>query len=93
MTSDSVGLHGLWVDLLMPLDANLDIHHTKLYTHIQTLAVKGIAGIVLFGPSGEGDAFSCDERIDAIRQLLIEASRLKTWPSMLHSPPSGTASS
>ncbi len=70
MTSDSVGLHGLWVDLLMPLDANLDIHHAKLYTHIQTLAVKGIAGIVLFGPSGEGDAFSCDERIDAIRQLL-----------------------
>ena len=70
MTSDSVGLHGLWVDLLMPLDANLSIQHAKLYTHIQTLAAKGIAGIVLFGPSGEGDAFSCDERIDTVKQLI-----------------------
>lgn len=70
MTAGSNRLQGVWVDALMPLNADLTLHHAKLATHIRTLGVKGIQGVVLFGPAGEGLSFSAAERLDAVRQLL-----------------------
>ena len=70
MTADSRGLQGVWVDALMPLNPDLTLHHSKLATHIRTLGVKGVQGVILFGPTGEGLAFSAAERIEAIQQLM-----------------------
>jgi 4-hydroxy-tetrahydrodipicolinate synthase len=62
-------LQGVWADLLMPLDEDLSINHKKLYTHVQTLAAKGVRGLVLFGRCGEGAAFTPVERVELIRFL------------------------
>ena len=70
MTAGSSGLQGVWVDVLMPLHPDLTLHHGKLVTHIRTLAVKGIQGVVLFGPAGEGLSFSAKERLEAVKQLI-----------------------
>jgi len=70
MTAVSRGLQGVWVDVLMPLHPDLTLHHGKLLTHIRTLAVKGIQGVVLFGPAGEGLSFSAAERLEAVKQLI-----------------------
>ena len=72
MTAGSKGLQGVWVDVLMPFKADLTLHHAKLMTHIRTLAVKGIQGVVLFGPGGEGLSFSSAERLDAVKHLLSQ---------------------
>ena len=69
MTTGSSALQGVWVDVLMPLHPDLTLHHSKLITHIRTLAVKGIQGVVLFGPAGEGLSFSATERLQAVKQL------------------------
>ncbi|MEY3490474.1 MAG: hypothetical protein RL655_2042 [Pseudomonadota bacterium] len=69
MTTGSSALQGVWVDVLMPLQPDLTLHHSKLITHIRTLAVKGIQGVVLFGPAGEGLSFSATERLEAVKQL------------------------
>jgi dihydrodipicolinate synthase/N-acetylneuraminate lyase len=70
MTADLRGLPGVWVDALIPLNPDLTPHHGKLATHIRTLAVKGIQGIVLFGPAGEGLSFSATERLETVKQLI-----------------------
>jgi 4-hydroxy-tetrahydrodipicolinate synthase len=70
MTTVSRGLSGVWVDVLMPLNPDLTLNHVKLATHVRTLAVKRIQGIVMFGPAGEGLAFSASERLDAVKQLI-----------------------
>lgn len=70
MTTGSRALQGVWVDVLMPLHPDLTLHHAKLITHIRTLAVKGIQGVVLFGPAGEGLSFSAKERLEAVKQLV-----------------------
>lgn len=70
MTAGSNRLQGVWVDALMPLNADLTLHHGKLATHVRTLGVKGIQGVVLFGPAGEGLSFSATERLDAVKQLM-----------------------
>ncbi len=69
MTTGTSSLQGVWVDVLMPLQPDLTLHHGKLITHIRTLAVKGIQGVVLFGPAGEGLSFSAKERLEAVKQL------------------------
>ena len=70
MTTDVRVLTGVWVDVLIPLTPDLLVDHVKLATHIRTLGVKGVAGVVLFGPAGEGAAFSAAERLDTVKQLL-----------------------
>jgi dihydrodipicolinate synthase/N-acetylneuraminate lyase len=45
-------LQGVWADLLMPLNEDLSIKNAKLYTHVQTLAAKGVHGLLLFGRCG-----------------------------------------
>ena len=63
-------LKGVWADLLLPLNEDLSINHKKLYTHVQTLAAKGVHGLVLFGRCGEGSSFSPVERIEAVKFLI-----------------------
>jgi len=63
-------LQGVWVDLLMPLNEDLSINHKKLYTHVQTLAAKGVHGLVLFGRCGEGAAFGPVERVELVKFLI-----------------------
>ena len=70
MATSGTGLQGLWVELLTPLTEDLFIHHSKLSTHVQTLAAKGIQGVVMFSHVGEGDSFNAAERLDAIKQLM-----------------------
>ena len=70
MATSGTGLQGLWVELLNPLTEDLFIHHSKLSTHVQTLAAKGIQGVVMFSHVGEGDSFNAAERLDAIKQLM-----------------------
>ena len=82
MTTGSNRLHGVWVDALMPLNADLTLHHGKLVTHIRTLGVKGVQGVVLFGPAGEGLSFSATERLDAVRQLMSHG--IKGHDILLH---------
>ena len=70
MATASVGLQGLWVELLTPLTEELFVHHAKLATHVQTLGAKGVQGVVMFSQVGEGDAFNAAERLDAVKQLM-----------------------
>jgi len=70
MATASVGLQGLWVELLTPLTEDLFIHHAKLSTHVKTLGAKGIQGVVMFSHVGEGDSFNAAERLDAVKQLM-----------------------
>lgn len=70
MATASVGLQGLWVELLTPLTEDLFIHHAKLSTHVKTLGAKGIQGVVMFSHVGEGDSFNVAERLDAVKQLM-----------------------
>ena len=66
----SSGLHGVWVDTLMPLlpDLRLDLAH--LVSHLRTLEAKGVSQFLLFGLSGEGPTFSGQEKLAALRHLL-----------------------
>ena len=70
MVTDAGKLQGVWADLLMPLNEDLSINHAKLYTHVQTLAAKGVHGLVLFGRCGEGVAFSPVERMELVKFLI-----------------------
>ena len=70
MATASVGLQGLWVELLTPLTEDLFVHHAKLSTHVQTLGAKGVQGVVMFSLVGEGDSFNAAERLDAVKQLM-----------------------
>jgi len=70
MATAGTALQGLWVELLTPLTEDLFIHHAKLSTHVQTLAAKGIQGVVMFSHVGEGDSFNAAERLDAVKQLM-----------------------
>jgi hypothetical protein len=70
MATGTNHIQGLWADLLMPMNADLSVNTKKLYTHIQTLAAKGAAGLVLFGRCGEGWSFSANERASVVQQLI-----------------------
>lgn len=63
-------LQGVWADVLMPLNDDLSINPKKLYTHLQTLAAKGVHGLVLFGRCGEGASFSPVERLGLVKFLI-----------------------
>ena len=62
--------HGVWPALLTPLDSRLDIDHPALAAHCQRLLTSGCGGVTLFGTTGEGTAFSMDERIDTLDRLI-----------------------
>ena len=70
MATGTDHIQGLWADLLLPLNVDLSVNTKKLYTHIQTLAAKGVAGLLLFGRMGEGWTFSPGERASVVQALI-----------------------
>ncbi len=64
------GIHGFWVAAATPLDATGQVDTTLLGDHARALFGQGCDGLVLFGTTGEGPAFSAVERIAVMRALL-----------------------
>jgi len=63
-------LPGIWPALLTPLDASLAIDHRRFAAHSRALIAAGCGGVTPFGTTGEGTAFSVDERRAAIDALV-----------------------
>ncbi len=64
------GIHGFWVASATPLDATGQVDTALLGDHARSLFARGCDGVVLFGTTGEGPAFSAAERIAVVRALL-----------------------
>jgi 4-hydroxy-tetrahydrodipicolinate synthase len=61
---------GLWVALATPLTEAGTVDHGALVRHVQVLLAQGCDGVVPFGTTGEGTAFSAAERLAAVEALL-----------------------
>jgi len=64
------GIHGFWVAAATPLGATGAIDTALLGDHTRSLFARGCDGVMLFGTTGEGPAFTTAERIGAVRTLL-----------------------
>ena len=69
-TPVSQGLHGVWVDALMPLTSDQRVDLVHLTSHLRTLGAKGASQFLLFGCGGEGPSFSGQEKLATLRHLL-----------------------
>jgi 4-hydroxy-tetrahydrodipicolinate synthase len=69
-TNMSDVISGLWVAMATPLDADGRVDHAGLARHGLWLLEQGCDGLVPFGTTGEGPAFSGAERIAAAEALL-----------------------
>ena len=69
----SASFHGIWPALLTPLkpDLGIDLHRFGLHAR-SLIHAKGCGGVVPFGTTGEGPAFSVAERRDAVDALVGE---------------------
>ena len=63
-------LPGIWPALLTPLTERLDIDHAVFAAHAKALLEAGCGGVTPFGTTGEGTAFSVDERRAAVDALV-----------------------
>jgi 4-hydroxy-tetrahydrodipicolinate synthase len=73
------GIHGFWIAAATPLDASGQVDTRLLGDHARTLFARGCDGLVLFGTTGEGTAFTAAERLATVQALLaqgIPANRL-----------------
>jgi 4-hydroxy-tetrahydrodipicolinate synthase len=68
--SSTTGFHGVWIDVLVPLQADLNVDEPKLASHLRTLSSKGFENFVLFGQAGEGTSFSNDEKLSAVAHVI-----------------------
>lgn len=66
----SNNFHGVWVDVLVPLQADLNVDESKLASHLRNLSAKGFENFVLFGQAGEGTTFSADEKLSAVTHVI-----------------------
>ncbi len=85
-------ISGFWVATATPLTAAGAVDHASLAGHAKNLFRQGVAGVVLFGTTGEGTSFSIAERIDTVAALLksgIDAGRMGSAAAF---PPSPTPS-
>jgi 4-hydroxy-tetrahydrodipicolinate synthase len=69
-TSATKNFEGVWTDVLVPLQDNLNIDKTKLAAHLRNLCAKGLERFVLFGQAGEGSSFSADEKLSAVTHVI-----------------------
>lgn len=72
LTNSRNGFQGIWPAMLTPLDAHLNIDHTKLAAHAQSLIHAGCGGVTIFGTTGEGPSFSLQERKQALEQMIAK---------------------
>jgi len=70
ITHQSHAFSGVWASVPTPLKADLSIDLTRLNSHIRTLFVKGVHGVVLFGEMGEGSLFDVEEKLSALAYLI-----------------------
>ncbi|WP_428376277.1 dihydrodipicolinate synthase family protein [Lichenicoccus sp.] len=63
-------IEGHWVASPTPLDALGGVDEGRLADHAASLVASGCDGVLLFGTTGEGTAFSAAERLSAARALL-----------------------
>lgn len=68
--SGLMNFHGVWVDVLVPLQADLNVDESKLASHLRNLSAKGFENFVLFGQAGEGTTFSADEKLSAVTHVI-----------------------
>jgi 4-hydroxy-tetrahydrodipicolinate synthase len=68
--SNTIGFHGVWPDVLIPLQEDLHIDEAKLAAHLRNLSAKGLERFVLFGQAGEGSSFSADEKLSAVTKVI-----------------------
>ena len=71
-SSSPNGLGGVFAAVLTPQTADLSPDHDALAKHCRWLLDNGCDGLAVLGTTGEGNAFSVDERI-AILEGLAEA--------------------
>lgn len=79
MTTDLTPFRGIWPALMTPLKADLTIDHERFGRHALRLLEAGCGGVTPFGTTGEGPAFSVDERREAVDRLIaagVPASRI-----------------
>jgi 4-hydroxy-tetrahydrodipicolinate synthase len=77
--SETAPLSGLWCASLTPLGQDFRVDQARLATHVQGLLAEGVAGVVLFGTTGEGPSLPVKERADGLEGLLasgISADRV-----------------
>ena len=65
-------LHGVWIDALVPLNAELNIDELRLVSHLRNLSAKGFEKFVLFGYGGEGASFSIQEKLSTLKHVMAE---------------------
>lgn len=69
-------IHGLWPALLMPVDADGGALDTpRALAHAQKMLAAGCDGVTLFGTTGEGPAFTVNERQGLLEALLASGIR------------------
>lgn len=77
--SGSIGFHGVWVDVLVPLQSDFSIDEGRLASHLRNLSAKGFENFLMFGHAGEGTSFSADEKLAAVTHVIeagVEANNL-----------------
>jgi len=75
----AIDFHGVWPDVLTPLQADSRIDEAKLCAHLRNLSAKGLEHFVLFGQAGEGASFSGDEKLSAVSHVIsagVEANHI-----------------
>lgn len=70
MTTPSRALPGIYAAAVTPLTASRQPDHEALPALLDFLAERGCHGVVLLGTTGEGPAFSVDERAAFIRAAI-----------------------
>lgn len=68
--ADGMAIEGTWAAALTPLKSNLSPHQSLFARHVKTMLRDGCHGVVVFGTTGEGTAFSADEKIAATAGLI-----------------------
>ena len=52
--SSITGFHGVWIDVLVPLQADLNIDEPKLASHLRNLSAKGFEQFMAKGDADMG---------------------------------------
>ncbi|MEO5793542.1 MAG: dihydrodipicolinate synthase family protein [Rhodoferax sp.] len=63
-------INGLWPALLLPVSASGELDMARSIGHAKTMLAAGCDGITLFGTTGEGPAFSMEERKSLLESML-----------------------
>lgn len=71
----NAAIHGLWPALLMPVDADGALDTPRALAHAKKMLAAGCDGVTLFGTTGEGPAFTVNERKGLLEALLASGTR------------------